>query len=176
MKKFSTILFLFVLFVSFSSTFSQVYKIGHNTLSIGIGPGLAGIYGSMDVPAISLGYQAGIHKNFSVGGIVGYSSSSYGEFNYKWTYSYIFLGARGEYHFIEADIENTDLYAGLTLGYNIVSVSEPSGYSGIYSASGSYLLYGFHVGGKYFFSPSIGAFLELGYGVGYITAGVTFKL
>jgi len=178
MKKLLSVSIFIVLAASLS--LGQTYKKGNNMLNIGIGPGLAGIYGSMDVPSISAGLQLGIHEKFSVGGIVGYSSSSYdaGSYlghDYKWTYTYIVIGARGEYHFIDADIKDLDLYAGLTLGYNIVSVSEPSGYSGFYTAEGSYLLYGFHAGGRYYFTPTIGAFLELGYGVGYIVAGVTFK-
>lgn len=175
MKKLLSVSIFIVLAASLS--LGQTYKKGNNMLNIGIGPGLAGIYGTMDIPSISAGFQVGVHEKFSVGGIVGYSSSSYGYVNYEWTYTYIVIGARGEYHFVDADIKDLDLYAGLTLGYNIVSVSEPSGYSGHgYSAQGSYLLYGFHAGGRYYFTPTIGAFLELGYGVGYIVAGVTFKL
>ncbi len=178
MNKIVRVLFLLLFLVSVS--YGQVYKKGMNNLNIGIGPGLQGIYGSMDLPAISVGYQVGFHKNFSVGGILGYSSSTYDysyiNSNYEWKYSYFFIGARGEYHFTEVDLENTDLYAGVTLGYNIVSVSEPSGTIAGYSAQGSYLLYGFHAGGRYYFSPTVGGFLELGYGVGYIIAGVTFKL
>ena len=174
MKNLVTLLFFFVLLASIS--FGQEYKKGTNNLSLGIGPGLAGIYGNMDMPSISLGYQAGILEKISVGGIAGYSSSSYGVIGYKWTYSYMFIGARGEYHFVDVDLENFDLYGGLTLGYNIVSVSEPSGYSGFYSAGGSYLIYGFHAGGRYFFSPNLGAFVELGYGVGYLVAGITYRL
>jgi len=179
MKKLLSVSIFIVLVASIS--FGQTYKKGDNNLNIGIGPGLAGIYGSMDVPSISVGYQVGVHEKFSVGGIVGYSSSSYdgGSYlgkDYKWTYTYIFIGGRGEYHFIDANIENLDIYAGVTLGYNIVSVSEPTGYSGFYSSEGSYLLYGFHAGGRYYFTPKIGAFLELGYGVGYIVVGGTFRL
>lgn len=168
MKILTKILFFFILIVSIS--FGQEYRKGSNNLSLGIGPGLAGIYGTMDIPAISLGYQAGIHEKFSVGGIVGYSASTF----FDVTVSYIFIGARGEYHFVDADIDDFDLYGGLTLGYNIVNWSEPTGFAG--SFGGSYLLYGFHVGGRYYFTPSVGAFLELGYGVGYIVAGVTFRL
>ncbi len=175
MKKLLSVSIFIVLAAAIS--FGQTYKKGDNNLNIGIGPGLAGIYGSMDVPSISVGYQVGVHQKFSVGGIVGYSSSSYGYSKYEWTYRYIFIGGRGEYHFIDADIENLDLYAGITLGYNIVSVTEPSGFNGYgYSAEGSYLLYGFHAGGRYYFTPKIGAFLELGYGVGYIVVGGTFRL
>jgi hypothetical protein len=180
MKKFFIVLFVFILIVPLAYS-QDVYRKGTNNLGIGIGPGLAGIYGTMSVPAISLGYQAGVHEKISVGGLVGYSSSTYdGGFfanrSFEWTYSYIVIGARGEYHFTDVEVENLDLYSGLTLGYTIVSVSEPSGYTGFYSAQGSYLLYGFHVGARYYFSPTIGAFLELGYGVGYIMAGITFKL
>ena len=179
MKKLLSVSIFIVLVASLS--FGQTYKKGNNMLNIGIGPGLAGIYGTMDIPSISAGFQAGIHEKFSVGGIVGYSSSSYdgGTYlghDYEWTYTYIVIGARGEYHFVDADVEDLDLYGGVTLGYNIVSVSEPSGYTGFYSSEGSYLLSGFHAGGRYYFSQSIGAFLELGYGVGYIVAGVTFRL
>lgn len=187
MKKLFTLVFLVAFCFSFSQ--AQVYHKGLNTLHLGIGPGLAGIYGTMDVPAISLGYQAGVHEKFSVGGIIGYSSSSYNGIYWNgndlvrgdWTYTYFFIGARGEYHFVDLDVKDFDLYAGLTLGYNIVSVSNPSGivnYSGygVYTAKGSYFLYGIHAGGEYFFSDKIGGFLELGYGVGYIILGVTFKL
>jgi hypothetical protein len=185
MKRLLSISFFIVL--AFSVSFGQTYKKGNNNLNIGIGPGLAGIYGSSSVPGISAGYQVGVHEKFSVGGIVGYSSSSYGGAYWNgaaivrgdWTYSYIFIGARGEYHFVDANIEDLDLYAGLTLGYNIVSVSTPSGYvndARYYTSEGSYLLYGFHVGGRYYFTPKIGAFLELGYGVGYIVVGGTFRL
>lgn len=72
-----------------------------------------------------------------------------------------------------------DAYAGLTLGYNIVSVTEPSNlpkYGISYSASSSALLYGFHAGARYAISNSWGVFGELGYGIGYITAGAFFRL
>jgi len=179
MKKLLTILSFTILFVSLS--YGQVYKKGTNMINIGIGPGLAGIYGTMDIPSISAGLQLGVHEKLSVGGIIGYSASTYdyGHYlgqDYEWTYTYIFIGARGEYHFVDVDVDDLDLYAGLTLGYNIVSVSEPSGFSGFYTAESSYLLYGFHAGGRYYFSQSIGAFLELGYGVGYIVVGITFKI
>lgn len=169
------------LFVS-SLSFGQVYKKGVNNLNAGISiGGLAGLYGTADFPPISLGLQFGVHEKLSVGGIVGYSSSSYdfGHWNgqdWSWTYRYIFVGARGEYHFVDVDVKDLDLYGGLTLGYNIVSVSEPTGYTGPYTAESSYLLYGFHAGARYMFSPKLGVFGELGYGIGYITLGLNVKL
>lgn len=180
MKK--VVVTLLVLFFVSSLSFGQIYKKGVTNLNAGISiGGLAGLYGTADFPPISLGLQFGVHEKISVGGIVGYSSSSYdygywGNSNWKWTYRYIFIGARGEYHFVDVDVKDLDLYGGLTIGYNIVSVSEPSGFSGVYSVGSSYLLYGFHAGARYMFSPKIGAFGELGYGIGYITLGLNVRL
>lgn len=181
MKKAAAVLFVLVFIVSSSISFGQGYKKGVNNLNAGVSiGGLAGFYGSSDFPPISVGLQFGIHEKFSVGGIIGYASSSYdlGFFNnanYTWTYRYIIVGARGEYHFMEPK-DDFDLYGGLTIGYNIVSVDEPTGYSGFYTAEASYLLYGFHAGGRYLFSKNIGAFAELGYGIGYFTIGLNVKL
>lgn len=169
-----------LLFVS-SLSFAQVYKKGVTNLNAGVSIGsLAGLYGTSDFPPLSLGLQFGIHEALSVGGIVGYSSSTYvisgWATEWTWVYRYIFVGARGEYHFVDLDVKDMDLYVGLTLGYNIVSFSEPSGYTGFYTAQGSYPLYGFHVGARYMFSPNIGVFGELGYGIGYIALGLNVKL
>lgn len=180
MKQLLSVVLLVSLFATVS--FSQTYKKGVTNLNAGISiGGLAGLYGEADFPPLSLGLQFGIHEKISVGGIVGYSSSSYdygfySNDDYSWTYTYIFVGARGEYHFVDVDVKDLDLYGGVTLGYNIVSVSEPTGFSGNYDVGASYLLYGFHAGARYMFSPKIGAFAELGYGIGYITVGLNVKL
>lgn len=172
---------LFVVAVLAGVSFGQGYQKGVNNLNIGIGLGdVYGVYGSQDFPPISVGLQFGIHEKISVGGILGYSSSSYdlggwyGK-DYKWTYHYIIVGARGEYHFMEPS-DKFDIYGGVTLGYNIVSVSEPSGYAGGYSSEGSYLFYGFHAGARYAFTPKIGAYAEIGYGLGIVNLGINFKL
>jgi len=177
MKKLFSILFVVAIFAGIS--FGQGYQKGVNNLNIGIGFGdVVGGYGSQDFPPISVGLQFGIHEKISVGGIIGYSTSSESWFYGKYKYSYIIIGARGEYHFMEPS-DKLDLYAGVTLGYNIVSSSweANNGYSG-YSAtaSGSDLFYGFHAGARYAFSPTFGAFAEVGYGLGIINIGVNFKL
>jgi hypothetical protein len=181
MKKFATFLFVLVFVVSASISFGQTYKKGVNNLNAGVSiGGLAGFYGESDFPPVSVGLQFGIHEKISVGGIVGYASSSYGDFygnsDYEWTYRYIVIGARGEYHFIDLDAKDFDVYGGLTIGYNIVSFDEPDGYQGFYSGESSYMLFGFHAGGRYLFSKNIGALAELGYGIGYFTIGLNVKL
>ena len=126
------------------------------------------------MPPISVSYEKAVTDKISVGGIIGYSSSKYSYFtdeDYK--YTYILIGARGNYHF--ATSEKFDPYAGLTLGYNIVSVSAPSGQSSNYTAKASALLFGAQIGANYYFSPNLGAFAELGYGIGILTIGLSAK-
>jgi len=145
----------------------------------GVGIGYGGIYGSSTIPPISGTFDMGYSKNLSLGGFVAYASSE-DTWNYLgnergWEYTYIGLGARGAYHYGLFDSEQIDTYAGLALGYNMVSVSTiGSGFNN--SASGSFLLYGGFVGLRYFFNPNMGVYTELGYGgLGNATVGLSFK-
>ena len=179
MKKIAVAVFA-LLFFSINAFAQAPYNKGDKIGQIGIGYGFAGIYGSTSVPPITAGFQYGLEDKISIGGLIGYTSSSYdyGTWlgtDYTWTYSYILIAARGEYHFLE-NSEKLDGYGGVTLGYAITSVSEPSGFSGYYSAGASYMVGGVHVGLRYYFNPNIAIFGEVGYGVGYITAGAAFKL
>lgn len=146
-------------------------------LHAGIGFGGGFYSGSVTLPPVSLSYEKAVTDKISIGGIVGYSSSQYNYAfeggSYKWKYSYLLIGARGNYHF--ATTEKFDPYAGLTLGYNIVSVKSPAQARG-YTAKGSALLFGGQLGANYYFSSNTGAFAELGYGIGVLTIGLTAKL
>lgn len=146
-------------------------------LHAGIGFGGRFYSGSVTLPPLSVSYEKAVTDKISAGGIVGYSGSQYtykfGGSAYKWKYSYLLIGARGNYHFATA--EKFDPYGGLTLGYNIVGVKSPGQIQG-YSAKGSALLFGGQVGTNYYFSANMGAFAELGYGIGVLTIGATFKL
>ncbi|MBU2494152.1 MAG: hypothetical protein KJ571_16110 [Bacteroidetes bacterium] len=177
MKKPALLLFFFIVFGSFVN--AQGFQKDSKQINAGIGFGLPGIYGDSDLPPVSVGFQYGIDEKISIGGIVGLSTSSYSDGwyndNYKWSFTYFIIGARGEYHFLKNE-DKFDAYAGVTLAYNNVSVSEPSGYNGLYTYDGSYMIYGAHVGGRYAFSETLGAFAEIGYGIGYLTFGVSYNL
>jgi hypothetical protein len=175
MKQLFTIVIISL--IAISSVFAQPYVKGSKVINAGLGFGMAGIYGDSGMPPISIGFQYGLEDKISIGGIVGFSTSTYGWTNYEWSYTYISIGARGEYHFME-NSDKLDAYAGLTLGYNVVSVSEPDGYQSYwgYESESSYLLAGVHVGARYALSEKIGIFGELGYGIGYLTVGVDFHL
>jgi len=168
------LLFVLVFFISVSQSYAQAFKQDNQVVQVGIGFGLAGIYGSSSFPPITASYEYAIDKNFSLGGIVGYASSSDTYNNVDYTYSYLIIGARGAYHF---PVENVkiDPYVGATLGYNIVSFSSSVNQTG-YTASGSYALFGIHGGVRYYFQPNMAVFGEVGYGIGFLDVGISFKL
>jgi len=179
MKKVLFTLFAIVLLAS-ATSFGQGYNQNGKVLNIGVGFGFAGATGDATIPPVSAGLQFGLNDKISVGGIVGYTGSTdkLGVFDWEYSYSYILIGARGEYHFMEPS-NKLDAYAGLTLGYNVASASF-SGKSvfGVTPASASAggIFYGFHAGARYAISNSWGVFGELGYGIGYVTAGAFFRL
>ncbi len=172
-----------LLIIAVSLSFSQMaYKKGDQVINLGIGlGGFAGAYGSGGI-AITGGYEYGIHENISLGGVVGYSSSSEDVFaGYGWKYTYILIGARGAYHIDLLKDPKIDTYGGVLLGYNIVSSSAtgnlPTYYGyGSYSASASYLAIGVFVGGRYYFNPKWAVQAELGYGLGILNVGIAYKL
>jgi hypothetical protein len=96
------------------------------------------------------------------------------------TYINIGFGGRAAYHFNFA--KKLDAYAGISLGYVIQTIDVKYGkawdnirkpdYKGV-----SFLLYGVNLGGRFFFTERLGAYLELGYsGLQVASAGITFKL
>jgi hypothetical protein len=179
MKRILLISVLLVLALSIS--FGQMaYKKGDQVANLGIGlGGFAGAYGSGGI-AITGGYESGITENISIGGTVGYSSSSetvWGD--YGWKYTYILIAARGAYHYDLLHNPNIDTYGGILLGYNIVS-SKVTGTLPYYgwdgsSASASFLEFGIFVGGRYYFDPHWAVQAELGYGLGILNVGIAYK-
>jgi len=181
-KVLAALLVVFMLLsVTASAQSENPFQKNSQVAQLGLGLGMAGIYGTSSMPPISAGFQYGIEDKISIGGVLGFATSTYdlgGGFygdEWSWKYTYFLIGARGEYHFLE-NIKNLDGYAGLTLGYNVVSVSTPSNYFGHdYSTSGSYAVFGVHGGVRYFFNPNFAVFGELGYGLGILTAGIAYK-
>lgn len=153
----------------------NAYMKGDNVIHAGIGFGLAGLYGSSTLPPITAGYEMGFDEKISIGGVVGFAGSKETFLGGEWSYSYVVIGARGAYHFLENNSQ-FDAYAGAMLGYNIVSSSSTVTGFGSFAASGSYMLFGFYGGARYYLSPNLALQGELGYGLGYINIGVGYKL
>jgi hypothetical protein len=147
--------------------------------AVGYGYGF-GDGGSGFLP-VSVSAEYSINDKFAVGPYVGFYSRSYSGTDFKWT-SFSF-GAKGTLHATgllneafdsSMDAEKIDLFASTYLGIRTVSFNES--FLG-QSASGSDFRFGLTIGGRYFFNPNIGAFLELGYGaLGVGTLGVSFRL
>jgi hypothetical protein len=170
------LLSVLVIFIASMSFGQMAYKKGDQVVNIGLGlGGFAGAYGSGGI-AITGGYEYGIHENVSLGGVIGYSSSSEDFYGYGYKYTYILIAARGAYHVDLLHNPKFDTYGGILLGYNIVSNSTTGLYYGYGSASASYLEIGLFAGGRYYFDPHWAVQAELGYGLGILNIGIAYKL
>lgn len=160
---------------------------GDKVLNLGIGLGstlYSGTYYTTKIPPISASLEVGIIDNLfdvdglnlGVGGYLGFTSSKY-EYTFfgsswGWEYTSVIVGARGNLHYPLVD--KLDTYAGLLLGYNVVT-SKSFGTGATGSAASSGLASSGFVGGRYYFTDNIAAMLELGYGIAYLNLGIGIK-
>lgn len=156
---------------------TQAQSFGDNkVLSFGAGfGGSAFMYSGSDatLPPLQVQLEFPMSEKIGVGGLLGYAGSKWEGFGVKVTYSYILVGGRAYYHFMNTD--KMDAYGALTLGYNIAS-GKVSG-SGIgTAASASSLLWGGTLGMRYYLSDKFGINAELGYGLAIFTVGLSMKL
>jgi hypothetical protein len=168
-----TILFVLGLLASTQSFAQLAVDKGSKFVNVGIGVG-----GYSSVSGIALGASAdfGVAPNITVGGQVAYRSFNYGYFGVSDKINYLYFAARASYHFNEIlnlSTNKADLYAGLGLGYE--SVSYPNSFGNGFNTFGSGVYVPIHLGGRYFFSESVGAFAEVGTGIAPLMLGVTFK-
>ncbi len=143
---------------------------------VNAGVGLAAYYGG-GLP-LGASVEVDLKNNFSVGGSLDYFRYNYGY--YSGRYTFIYAGARASYHLAEAlnvQDKNFDPYVGATVGFRHAGYRDSYGYSYSDYGSGynSGLWVGIHAGARYLFSPKIGAFAEVGYGVSALKVGLTAK-
>ncbi len=173
-----TILFVLGLFASTQSFAQYIPDKGSKLLNVGVGVGGYGFggyagYGFSTGIAIGASFEVGVYKNITVGGFADYRRVGY--VGLSGGTNYIYIGARGSYHFNELlnlSTDKADLYAGIGLGY--LSAPVDAAYYVGYS-SGKIIL-PVHLGGRYFFSDKVGGFAELASDVAPLKIGVTFKL
>ncbi|WP_338874847.1 hypothetical protein WBJ53_04425 [Spirosoma sp. SC4-14] len=139
------------------------------------GLGLATYYGG-GLP-LGVSVEVGAKNNFSVGGSIDYYHYNYGY--YSGGYNFIYAGARASYHLGEAlNVQNNnfDPYIGASLGFRYAGYNDSYDYGYYYGNSyNSGLFVGLHLGSRFMFSPKVGAFAEVGYGVSAIKLGITAK-
>ncbi len=164
---------------------AQSFQQGSDVLSVGAGLGSAigsFSYGSQ-TPALSVQYEHGVWEIggpgvISLGGYAGIKGYKYSTSSYKEKWNYTIIGLRSAYHYNGLRSEALDLYGGLMLSYNILHYSyKDAGGNGISGAGnyGSAAGFTLFVGGRYYFTPGIGVFAELGYGVSFLTLGLAFS-
>ncbi len=177
MKK--LLLLLFVVVFSLTQLLAQesTFKQGDKVFNLGVGFGSTyyGSYYTSHTPALSASLEFGVKDgvldkgSIGVGGYVGYSSATWA--NYYKT-SNIIIGARGSFHY--PLVSKLDTYTGLLLGYNIYSYKYESSYIGATGTS-SGLAFAWFAGARYYFSNNFAVLGEIGYGIAYLTVGVSLK-
>lgn len=173
MKKLVLVLVVGLVSLGYHEASAQFSK-GDNLINLGIG--VNSYYGG-GIP-IGFSYEHGITEDISIGAGLDYLSYRYNVLGDRNRFNILYLGFRGSYHFnnlIKHNVEELDIYAGAILGYRSFSWSNDfTGSAGdIYDSN---LFLGIHAGARYYFKPTIGAFLELGAGgSGNARLGVAFK-
>lgn len=173
--------------ITFTNVSAQhIFSKGDQVVNLGIGIG--SYYGgsgyTMTVPPISASFEQGIvdglingNASIGVGGYLGYSANKwentmYGT-KYGYKYSYLTIGARGAFHY--QFVDKLDTYAGVMLGYNVVS-SKAIGDNSYGEADGSSIGSSIFAGARYYFSDKFAAYAEVGYGVSALELGIAIRL
>jgi len=183
MKKVLLIVASMMMFVPFVHAQESMFNLGDKAINLGIGIGntlYSGTFYNSGVPPISISYEQGVADEvlekgvIGVLGYLGYNSYKYENLGWGYKYSNIVIGAGGLFHY--PLIDRLDTYAGVLLGFNIVNATEfgtPIGFD--YNASSGGFVFSGFVGARYFFTDNIAAFAQVGYGIAYLTLGVSFK-
>ena len=185
-----------------SSSTAKCFDENSRILNIGIGFGARYYsYGNRSgytyraTPALSLSYEQAIKQKvgpgyLGIGGYLGYqrASSKYDnyyynntKYYYKHSWSYALIAIRSAYHLDFLNTENAEAYFGAVIGLRFQTYSyetnSPDPNKNIYELSDSWIYpsYSLFVGGRWYFKPKIALFGELGYGISYLTGGLSFK-
>jgi len=180
---------LIVCFIA-TQSFAQRQSFAKNDNVVGIGIGLGGnLYSGLGfypgikrMPTIMASYERCIigkvwdnKSSIGVGGVVGYTSAKWNNYGWGWKQNSTLIAARGALHY--AFIPKLDVYAGFTLGYNIVKWKWTGEYEdyNYTKTSASGVTGAGYVGARYYFTNFLGAYAELGYGYSIFNLGLSLK-
>ena len=168
MKKVSILAALTLLLVSFNAFSHSPLPIGRSQLNVGVGLSEWGI-------PIYIGIDHSVHKDITLG-----AEFSYRSYNENWKNNYYrhnIMGFSGNanYHFnsLLHIPTNWDFYAGANLGF--YSWNSPKNYDGNRTSG---LGISGQIGGRYYFSNTVGVNLEFGGGNAFSGGklGISIKL
>lgn len=174
MKKF---ILLSIALVAATAAIAQKKSVTDNYKLLNVGIGLNSFYDS-GIP-FGASFEVGVAENISAGVNFDYLSSTYRGFGIKYTFTALYFGARGSYHFndlLQINADEWDIYGGLTIGYRSFSWKDDFNNNGLGNSYGSGLYAGIYAGARYAFNDKIGAFTELGaIGSTNFRLGASFK-
>jgi len=150
---------------------------GDNVINLGIGFGGTWYSGYgfgwsavTRTPTFSVSYEHCIIDNLwdekssiGVGGLLGYSSIKWKDSN--WKINNTFIGVRGALHY--SFVNKLDTYAGLMMGYKIVSDNSDWNYGNTFSSD-------LFAGARYYLSNNFAVFSEVGYWT-FFNIGISIK-
>lgn len=186
MKKNLKVLILILAIALMTATTStikaQAFQTGDMVGNLGVGFGWYGYgYGATSLPAISLSVEKGIKDienigPLSIGGIVGFKHASYAWTNvYDWTWNDVIIAARGAIHYDLLKNDKIDTYGGVGLGLRLQSYTDYNILGQKGHSTSIHPLFALYLGGRYYFTDKLAGFGELGYGLGYLTLGLSYK-
>ena len=174
------------LLIPFTITNAQIFDKGDIVINAGIGLGSTlhplGSHYKTTIPPIFISGDYCLMEdlgpgNLGVGGYFGFSGYKYDYNLHDWYVKYtdLIIGARGTYHFVDL-VDRLDLYGGVLIGAEIVthkySDEELEDY---YSANASGAAFSIFAGARYYFTDNFAAMAELGYGIAWLSIGVSLK-
>ncbi len=181
------VLFLFSLLVAFSANgFSQTLHAGEQTIGLGLGiPSISAYDVDSRTPSFNGFYEYGFTDKVGIGHIGGGAIFSFAGADYNGgTYTHSLIGPRASYHFDMTDITGdkawdvVDVYAGIMSGLRFEHYKYDYTIGGVkYTDKGNdtSLITDVFVGIRYAFAKNIGVYAEAGYGVSYLTVGISFR-
>jgi hypothetical protein len=175
-----------------------------HVINLGVGFGGGGYYRGVgggkyvyrNSPAFSLSYEQALKKKLGpgylgVGAYFGYQTSYYryndvffkgNYYYYQHRWNHMVIAARGAYHWDVLNAKNAEVYAGLIVGVRVQTYSYETNNpdpieADLYRLNDGliYPSYSLFAGARWYFVPKVALFAELGYGISYLTGGVSFK-
>ena len=173
---------------------AQVQK-GEMILGVNVGLGNIAYPAMKALPPITLEYEHGVYEGLfgidgfclGVGGILAYTQAKdvvdiavedvveLGSLGYR--YSSVIAAAKGSFHYDFSDLEELDIYAAVSLGWDFVTARKIGNWPSDYedrNVSASGLFYDVSIGARYWFTDFMAANLEAGYGLSWLKAGINF--
>lgn len=132
-----------------------------------LGPGYLGV-------GAYFGYQ---HEHENYNNVYYYNSVNY-YYNHSW--NYFMIAARAAYHWDVLNSKNAEVYAGAIIGVRIqtytYSTNDPGQHDPYtYNEGSVFPAYTVFAGARWYFAKRVGVFGEVGYGISYLTGGISLK-